>query len=132
MWSDPSGDGHLKITKADPKDGIEYDLTFGGMPTIPGSIKFSPTDKSGDETKVAWFFEQDTGWNPVSRYFCNFFLDSMVGKDFETGLAGLKKRVEGGGGELKPSADVPAEDKPAAEAPAAEKPAKPAAPAKQD
>jgi uncharacterized protein YndB with AHSA1/START domain len=124
MWTDPGGNGHMKITKADPQTGIEYDLTFDGIPTIPGSIKFDP-EKEG--TKVVWFFEDKVGWNPINRYFCNFFLDGMIGRDFETGLAGLKKAVEAEPAEAKPPVEAPA-----AENPAAEKPAEAAAPAKQE
>lgn len=123
FWTDPGGDGHMKLTKADPKEGVEYDLTFADFPTIPGSIKLVP---EGDATKVTWFFEQDTGWNPVYRYFCNFMMDSLIGADFEAGLAGLKKRVEAAPPTVEPSAPPssaekpsPSENPPASETPPA-------------
>jgi hypothetical protein len=124
-WTDPGGNGKLEITKASPQAGIDYDLSFDTMPTVPGTIAFAP---NADGTKVTWFFESVAGWNPIERYFYFFCMDSMIGADFETGLAGLKKAVE---------ADPPAE-KPM-EKPAEEKTEKPAeagspapAPAKQD
>lgn len=114
MWDDPSGKGHLKITKADPKTGIVYDLSFDGGKPIPGDIQFTP---AGQATKVVWAFDNKSGWNPIERYFCYFALDGLVGADFEKGLQGLKKTVE-----AAPATPVPPTDKPA-DSPPAETPA---------
>ena len=108
-WEDSTGGGHLKMTKADPQKGVEYDLAFGGAEPIPGKIEFSPAGNAdAGGTKVTWAFDSESGWNPISRYFCFFALDSMVGGDFEKGLANLKQKVE--------SESLPAEEKPAPDA----------------
>jgi hypothetical protein len=108
-WTDPSGDGKLEITKANPQTGIDYDLSFDDMPTVPGTIAFAP---DGEGTKVTWFFESVAGWNPIERYFYFFCMDRMIGADFETGLAGLKNAVETSTPDEKPI-EKEAENKPA-------------------
>ncbi|WP_254512981.1 SRPBCC family protein [Anatilimnocola floriformis] len=108
-WDDSTGGGHLKMTKADPQKGVEYDLAFAGAPPVPGWIRFSP---EGATTKVVWAFDAESSMNPLNRYFCYFALDSLVGADFEKGLANLKKKVE--------AESLPAEAQP--EKPAAENP----------
>ena len=115
-WEDEQGGGHLKMTKADPQAGVEYDLAFGGSAPVPGWIRFSP---EGMGTKVVWGFDMDSGMNPINRYFCYFCLDSLVGSDFEKGLGNLKKKVETES--LPPDTNSkPVEEKPAAtETPAA-------------
>ena len=129
-WTDPGGNGKLEITKANPQSGIDYDLSFDTMPTVPGTIAFSP---DGEGTKVSWFFESVAGWNTIERYFYFFWMDRMIGADFETGLAGLKKAVESEP-QAPAATDKPAEDKPAEAGTPTEKPPEGGtpAPAKQD
>ena len=120
--------GKFEITKSHPDEGIDYKLDFDhGTYVSTGGIKYA---KDGDGTKVTWSNEGDLGWNPISRW-CNAFgmFDKMMGPDFETGLANLKKKVEeevAGAGE-KPAAEKPPTEKepPATDpaAPPAEKPA---------
>lgn len=110
------GHGKFEITKSDPDTGIDYNLDFDhGTYVSTGGIKYA---KDAGGTKVTWTNEGDLGWNPISRW-CNAFgmMDSMMGPDFETGLANLKKKVEA---EVATAAEKPAEDKQAekAESPA--------------
>jgi hypothetical protein len=44
--------------------------------------------------KLVWSDEGDLGLNPINRWF-GLMLDKFIGTDFETGLANLKKLVEG-------------------------------------
>ncbi|MGO4774642.1 SRPBCC family protein [Lysobacter sp. 2RAB21] len=47
----------------------------------------------GAGTRVTWTLESEHGNNLVSRWF-GLLLDSMVGKDYEKGLAKLKQVLE--------------------------------------
>jgi hypothetical protein len=85
------GKGSIKITSADPKRGIDYDLDFEGNPAKGG---ITMTQES-DGVKVTWWNDGDLGMNPVGRYL-GLMMDRFMGPDFETGLSNLKKRVEGG------------------------------------
>jgi polyketide cyclase/dehydrase/lipid transport protein len=106
------GHGELTITESEPAKGIKYAMAFEQMP-LSGGIRYEPT---GDTTKVTWFTEGELGMNPISRYF-GLLMDSMMGPDFETGLANLKQRVE-------MEAAKPAEARtPSAEGAATKKPA---------
>jgi len=46
----------------------------------------------GDSTEVNWVFEGKFSY-PFER-FMYFYIDDMMGADFEKGLANLKKRCE--------------------------------------
>ena len=71
---------------------ITNSISTTGTYVSTGGIKYA---KEGDGTKVTWTNEGELGWNPISRW-CNAFgmMDSMMGPDFESGLANLKKKVE--------------------------------------
>src|SRR5262245_12082930 len=59
-----SGQGSLTLTKADPKEGIEYKMSFDhGKFASTGSVKYTP---EGDGVRVTWVNEGDLGWDPVS------------------------------------------------------------------
>lgn len=86
------GRGSLKLTQANPTNGIAYDLNFeNGKFLSNGGISLSPT-ASG--VRVVWVNEGDLGKNPVNRYF-GLFVESMLGGQFEQGLSQLKSRAEG-------------------------------------
>lgn len=90
-WTgEKAGTGSLKITSADPRTGITYDLEFDNSYQMKGAMKFEP---AGAATKVAWTDDGDMGMNIPGRYMA-LMMNSMVGKDFEKGLAGLKSKVE--------------------------------------
>jgi len=86
-----SGQGTIKLTRAEPEKGIAYDLDFEhGKYKSRGEIILAP---SGDSAKVTWTNEGDLGANPVNRYF-GLLMDKMMGPDFEEGLNNLKRKVE--------------------------------------
>jgi hypothetical protein len=88
------GQGELKLTAADPDRGVHYALSFeGGAMQSVGRIEW---EKAGtNRLQVTWSDEGDLGRSPVNRYF-GLLLDSMIGAQFEQGLARLKARAESG------------------------------------
>ena len=85
------GNGQMTITASDLKKGISFDLSFDDGNYLSKAVfTFEP---AGDGTKVTWTVSGNVGRNPVGRYL-SLFMDSMMGKDFEEGLAGLKAKAE--------------------------------------
>ena len=92
MWKDKDGAGKMTITKSNPEKGVWYDLTFVDWKTTShGGVEFNSSQPN--QTEVRWVDEGELPHNPVCKYFGLFF-NSMIGKDFETGLGNLKKLVE--------------------------------------
>jgi effector-binding domain-containing protein len=90
IWtSEKLGNGSITIIESDPFKKITQALEFDGSPAT-SSFAFPPADGG---TKVIWKFESDAGMNPIARYF-GLLIDSMVGKDYEAGLANLKALAE--------------------------------------
>lgn len=90
-WKSKSeGNGAMEFTAAEPNKRIAYALQMEGMTPAPGDIKFEP---AGNGTKVTWYMSGDAGMNPMMRWF-GYFMDRLVGPDFEAGLANLKKIAE--------------------------------------
>lgn len=91
-WIGPKlGNGRLKLVKADPMKGIEYELSFeNGSMQSEGAISM---EKVAGMVRVTWSNHGNLGKNPVNRYF-GLMMDRMVGPDFEKGLARLKARAE--------------------------------------
>lgn len=86
------GAGSMKVTVADPVQGIRFDLAFEqGKYTAQGRFIFTAVPEG---TKVTWRMEGNVSRNPLDRIF-SVFMDKMVGPDFEEGLGNLKKKVEG-------------------------------------
>jgi hypothetical protein len=89
--SDIIGSGSLTTQEIKPGEYIESKLEF----TAPQEMlskdiwKFEPVD---DGTKVTWINEAELGY-PVERYF-GLMMDSMLGGDFESGLATLQTLAE--------------------------------------
>ena len=92
IWaSEKEGNGELTFTKVEPNTYIGYDLAFPDFGSYSkGSFTFSET---GGKTTVTWADGGNLGMNPMMRYM-GLFLDGMIGKDFDAGLAELKKRCE--------------------------------------
>lgn len=87
--SENMGSGSLTVAKVDPPNEIVNTLAFDGQGEGKGIWKF---EQAGDSVKVTWSMEgQATGI--ADRYF-GLFIDSMVGGQFETGLANLKRVSE--------------------------------------
>ena len=90
-WKSKSeGNGAMEFTAAEPNKRIAYAFQMEGMSPSPGDIKF---ESAGNGTKVTWFMSGDAGVNPMMRWF-GYFMDRLVGPDFEAGLANLKKIAE--------------------------------------
>lgn len=93
-WSGNSevGVGSMRISQSRLNEGIEVDLDFGAQGVATSAWVFeSPTE---GETKVTWAFDTDHGMNPMSRFFGYFFMDGVIGPDYEAGLSNLKEHCE--------------------------------------
>lgn len=88
------GKGNQRITESVPQLKIVNALDFDGTQAI-GSFTLKG---EGDGTRVSWAMDSEHGSNLVSRWF-GLLLDSMVGKDYDKGLAKLKQVLEDGNGE---------------------------------
>jgi carbon monoxide dehydrogenase subunit G len=91
-WDSPdSGDGYLRITRADPARGVEMEL--GMMQETykaTGSLLCEPAT---DGTRVTWTDEFDYGNNPYRRYM-SLIIGGALEQSFDQGLTALKKKVE--------------------------------------
>lgn len=91
-WKSTSeGDGRMRFTAADPGRRVAYELYFPDFETTSlGEFRFEPAPGG---TRVTWVMNGDMGRNPLFRWFA-LNADSMVGKDFDAGLANLKALAE--------------------------------------
>ena len=91
-WKSKSqGDGEMTFTAAEPGKRVGFDLYFPDFGTTSkGELRFEP---AGAGTRVTWTMNGDMGKNPLYHWFA-LGADSMVGKDFAEGLAGLKAAAE--------------------------------------
>jgi hypothetical protein len=86
-----SGNGIVKITRAEAGKGVWYELDFEhGTQLFQGAVTFEPV---GGALKVMWHLETDLGANPLKRWG-GLLLDKLMGGDMATGLANLKQKVE--------------------------------------
>lgn len=87
-----TGEGEMKITDSKPGEHVGIALTFI-KPFVSENVVEFDLEKEGEGTKVTWRMSGKN--NFMSKLFGLFFdMDSMVGKDFEKGLADLKKHAE--------------------------------------
>jgi hypothetical protein len=93
------GSGSQVITASTPNKAVASDLDFGEMGVAKSLLTLSP---DGAMTRATWTVELDMGANPIGHYI-GLTMDSMLGKDFSTGLNRLKILVEG-----MPDADIAA------------------------
>ncbi len=98
-WSgnDKIGTGTQLITASIPNQSVRSDLSFGAMGTSKAALILAA---AGSATTVKWTLDSDMGFGPIGRYF-GLLMDSMVGKDFDSGLRNLKSLVES-----MPNADI--------------------------
>ena len=91
-WSSKSeGDGRMTFTAAEADKRLAYELYFPDFgSTASGALTLQP---EGAATRVIWSVDGDMGSNPVLRWLA-LAMDSMVGKDFDAGLANLKALAE--------------------------------------
>ena len=84
------GNGKMTITEQSPTK-VLYHLEFPDQGfQSNGSMELVP-DSGG--VRLVWAGVGDLGMNPMNRWF-GLFLDNLLGKDFERGLANLKMVVE--------------------------------------
>jgi uncharacterized protein YndB with AHSA1/START domain len=84
------GSGAQAITESRPPEIVKTAIDFGTQGRA--ALTFTLTETAGGTT-VTWAFDTDLGMNPVSRYV-GLAIDTMVGNDFERGLARLKVLAE--------------------------------------
>ncbi len=87
------GNGEMEFTAAQPGERVDYVLRFPefGMEST-GVLRIEP---DGRGVRLSWSNEGDMGGNPINRWF-GVFMDRLVGPDFESGLANLKREAEAG------------------------------------
>ena len=95
------GKGQMKITESKPDSLIREDLNFMESGTAQSYYRLAPKD---DSTKVTWGFDVEAGANPLFRIMGGF-MDGMIGKDFDKGLAKLKGIAES----MQPTDTIPVE-----------------------
>src|SRR5262245_30374362 len=86
------GKGNQRITESVPPLKVVNVMDLEGS-MASGTFTFQA---QGDGTRVTWAFDSEHGNNLVSRWF-GLLLDSLVGKDYDKGLAKLKAVLEAGG-----------------------------------
>jgi uncharacterized protein YndB with AHSA1/START domain len=86
------GQGRMEIAESVPPSKVTLKLDFLKPFEAHNIVEFTLEPK-GDSTNVTWAMQGDT---PYFAKIIHVFIDmdSMVGKDFETGLANLKAAAE--------------------------------------
>ena len=80
-----------RITAIEPERSVEMNVARSGR--APTDAWFRLTVTGTNQTTVVWGFRQDLGFSPVARYRGLSF-DSVIGPDYERGLARLKAVAE--------------------------------------
>ncbi|HRI66721.1 MAG TPA: SRPBCC family protein [Polyangium sp.] len=90
--NDDVGEGKMTILSVEPNKRIDIDLHFI-RPFEDNPKNGFVFDATGKETKVTWKMDGKNGFmGKVMSLFMD--MDKMIGKDFEKGLADLKKVSE--------------------------------------
>lgn len=86
------GQGRMEIAQSSPPSKVAIKLDFVKPFEAHNVVEFT-LEPNGDGTNVTWAMQGDT---PYFAKIIHVFvdMDSMVGKDFETGLANLKAAAE--------------------------------------
>lgn len=94
-WEGPkAGKGRMTITAVKPDQEVDIALQFVEPMKADNTVVFTLAPDAGGTT-VTWRMEGDNGF--IGKAFSLFAdLDTMVGADFERGLAALKSVVERG------------------------------------
>ena len=85
------GSGSQEIVESRAPELVKTSLDFGGQGKAAAQFRLAP---EGGGTRVVWSMDTDMGASPVGRYF-GLMMESIVGKDYEKGLQGLKVLAEG-------------------------------------
>jgi uncharacterized protein YndB with AHSA1/START domain len=87
------GKGRMEITQSTPPSRVIINLDFVRPFEAHNIVEFTLKPRGGDATNVIWAMHGPMPY--VSKVISVFFsMDSMIGKDFETGLANLKRVAE--------------------------------------
>jgi uncharacterized protein YndB with AHSA1/START domain len=98
-WSSDNpqvGSGSQEITRLNAPDYLQTHLDFGPNGEADAAFQLIPV---GDKTQVVWSLDADMREGvpflkqPVNTYL-GMLMDSMVGQDYETGLANLQALAE--------------------------------------
>jgi uncharacterized protein YndB with AHSA1/START domain len=89
--SESEGSGKMVFTRVEPNRRIAYALEFPEYQMKSGG-EFQ-LEEVAVGTRVTWTNEGDVGPNPL-RHYLAWSMDSLVGPDFERGLANLKMLSE--------------------------------------
>jgi uncharacterized protein YndB with AHSA1/START domain len=96
IWDSPSkaGTGRMEIKQATPSTNVTIQLDFIKPFAAQNTAEFTLQGQVNNTTQVTWAMY---GPNPYLAKLMQVFvsMDSMVGKDFEEGLANLKRVAEG-------------------------------------
>jgi effector-binding domain-containing protein len=84
------GSGSQEIINSKPYELVKTALDFGDMGRSFATFRITP---AGQGTQLTWTFDTNFNGKLVSRYF-GLMMDSMIGKDYDKGLAKLKALVE--------------------------------------
>lgn len=98
-WSskDPNvGSGVQTVTAIEAPSRLVTHLEFGDMGKADATFTLTP---EGDATKVVWSLDSKMRdgvpfWMKPMATYMGFFMDGMVGRDYEKGLAQLKAAAE--------------------------------------
>lgn len=86
------GNGEITIKNSKTPTYLEYELLMdGGTFISTGKLRL---ESNGSTTKVTWGNYGELGFNPIFRIIVYFFIDDMIGPDFENGLKNLKEIAE--------------------------------------
>jgi uncharacterized protein YndB with AHSA1/START domain len=86
------GKGRMEIADTTPPSKVAIKLNFDRPFEAHNIVEFTPVPK-GDSTDVTWAMDGPVPY--VAKIMHVFFdMDSMIGKDFEAGLASLKTVAE--------------------------------------
>lgn len=104
--------GKVAITGVAPPKSVAYTVDFADSGANPGTMTFEEAAQP-NQTHAVWTFQCDMGFSPIGRYV-GLMMRGMLEKDFDTGLANLKKLAES-----EPRASITSESE-ATDAPTAE------------
>ncbi len=83
-----SGTGEIEFSSVNPPYDINYYLTFTSSPEMKSFGSFQLREQSSDKTRVSWLNSGDIpfSFRPMMMFFD---MESLMGSDFERGLAKL-------------------------------------------
>ena len=100
VGNDDVGQGSMKILESKPNELVKEDLTFIKPFEAKNIITYTLVPE-GEGTKITWGMDGTNGF--AGKMFSVFMdMDSMVGKDFDEGLAKLKTLAEAKAKEAPP------------------------------